>query len=356
MEKNERMDPAIWKGLFEQGAMAVEVDPKYGGTGASFMTTILIVEELAKVDGGVSVGCDVQNTLVNNMFNNFASPALQAEFLPRLASSEIGCFGLSESGSGSDAFALATTARKDGDSYVLNGEKMWITNALDSTVFLVMANVDRSKGYKGITCFVVDKKTDSGVKIGQKIAKLGIRSSSTCPIAFEDVRVPASRVLGEVGLGYKYAINLLNEGRIGIGAQMVGLAQGVFDHIMPYLFERKQFGQAIGTFQAMQAEYAQIATEIEAARLLVYNAARLKESGQSFVKEAAMCKLYAADVAGRAASKAIDWAGGIGYSREFPVEKYMRDAKIGQIYEGTSLIQKTTIAKLLQQQYGKARS
>ncbi|KAJ2362159.1 hypothetical protein IW150_007074, partial [Coemansia sp. RSA 2607] len=261
----------------------------------------------------------------------------------------LGCFCLSEAASGSDAFALQTRATKDGDHYVINGSKMWITNSAEADIFLVFANVDPSKGYKGITCFVVER--DMGVVIAKKEKKLGIRASSTCQLSFDDVRVPAANVLGEVGKGYKIAIEILNEGRIGIAAQMLGIAQGAFDVALPYLFQRKQFGQFIGDFQAMQHQYAQIAVDIEAARLLTYNAARLKEEGKPFIKEAAMAKLYASQVAERASSKAVEWMGGVGFTRDVPAEKFYRDCKIGAIYEGTSNIQLQTIAKILSKDY-----
>ncbi|KAG0229960.1 hypothetical protein BGX31_006017 [Mortierella sp. GBA43] len=349
MDEAEQMDEAVLKGLFEQGLMGIETDDKYGGTESSFMSAILTIEELAKVDPSISVVCDVQNTLVNTLFRKYASEDVKERFLPRLAQDTVGCFCLSEAGSGSDAFALQTRAVKDGDNYILNGSKMWITNSGEAEIFLVFANVAPEKGYKGITCFVVEKSM--GVKINKKESKLGIRASSTCTLNFDDVVVPASNILGEVGKGYKYAIEILNEGRIGIAAQMLGLAQGAFDATMPYLFQRKQFGQTIGSFQGLQHQYAQIAVDIEAARLLTYNAARLKEQGKSFVKEAAMAKLFASQVAERTASRCIEWSGGIGFTREYPVEKFFRDSKIGAIYEGTSNIQLQTIAKILEKEY-----
>ncbi|ORX70704.1 acyl-CoA dehydrogenase NM domain-like protein [Linderina pennispora] len=349
MDESEQMDPAVIKGLFETGLMGVETPAELGGAEASFLSAILVIEELAKIDPSVSVLCDVHNTLVNTVFRTFASDHLKTKYLPQLAEEKLGCFCLSEAGSGSDAFALQTRAELKGDHYVLNGSKMWITNSGEADVFLVFATVDPSLGYKGITCFVVDR--DMGVKIAKKEKKLGIRSSSTCQLAFDDVVVPKENVLGEVGKGYKIAIEILNEGRIGIAAQMVGLAQGAFDHAMPYLFQRKQFNSFIGDFQAMQHQYAQIAVDIEAARLLTYNAARLKEEGKPFVKEAAMAKLYASQVAERASSKAVEWLGGVGFTREFPVEKFYRDCKIGAIYEGTSNIQLQTIAKFLRKEY-----
>jgi len=349
MDEEEKMDPAVIKGLFEQGLMGIEVDSELGGAGMSFTSAIIAVEELAKVDASMSILCDVHNTLVNTVFRHHANDQIKEKYLTRLATDTVGSFGLTEAASGSDAFALQTRAEKKGDYYVINGGKLWISNSGEAEIFLVFANVDPSKGYKGITCFAVDK--EMGVKIAKKEKKLGIRSSSTCALSFDDMKVPAANVVREVGKGYKIAIETLNEGRIGIAAQMLGIAQGAFDCTLPYLYERKQFGQYIGEFQGMQHQYAQVATEIEAARLLTYNAARLKESGKSFVKEAAMAKLYASQVAERATSKCVEWMGGVGFTREYPVEKFYRDCKIGAIYEGTSNIQLTTIAKMLSAKY-----
>ncbi|KAJ1730365.1 hypothetical protein LPJ61_003053 [Coemansia biformis] len=349
MDETETMDPQVIRGLFDAGLMGIETPADLGGAEASFMSAIIAIEELAKVDPSVSVLCDVHNTLVNTVFRTFGSEALKAKYLPKLSASSLGCFCLSEAASGSDAFALQTRAVRDGDHYVLNGSKMWITNSNEADVFLVFATVDPSQGYKGITCFVVER--DMGITIAKKEKKLGIRASSTCQLAFDDVRVPAENVLGDVGKGYKIAIEILNEGRIGIAAQMLGLAQGAFDNAMPYLFQRKQFGTRIGDFQGMQHQYAQIATEIEAARLLTYNAARLKEEGKPFIKQAAMAKLYASQVAERASSRAVEWMGGLGFTRELPLEKFYRDCKIGAIYEGTSNIQLQTIAKALAKEY-----
>lgn len=349
MDESEKMDGSVIKGLFEAGLMGVETPVDLGGAGASFTSAVLVVEELAKVDPSVSVLCDVHNTLVNTVFRTYASQHLKEKYLPRLAQDKLGSFCLTEAGSGSDAFALKTTAEKKDGYYLLNGGKMWITNSAEAEVFLVFATVDPSKGYKGITCFVVDR--DMGVQIAKKEKKLGIRASSTCQIAFEDLKVPEENVLGEVGSGYKIAIEILNEGRIGIAAQMLGIAQGAFDNAMPYLFQRKQFNSLIGDFQGMQHQYAQIAVDIEAARLLTYNAARLKEEGKPFVKEAAMAKLYASQVAEKSSSKAVEWMGGVGFTRDVPVEKFYRDCKIGAIYEGTSNIQLQTIAKILAKEY-----
>ncbi|KAJ2449825.1 hypothetical protein EV183_004674 [Coemansia sp. RSA 2336] len=349
MDEAEQMDTQVIRGLFDAGLMGIETPADLGGSEASFLSAILVIEELAKVDPSVSVLCDVHNTLVNTVFRTYGSREMQQKYLPQLSTSKLGCFCLSEAASGSDAFALQTRAREDGDHYVLNGSKMWITNSAEADVFLVFATVDPSLGYRGITCFVVER--EMGIKIAKKEKKLGIRASSTCQLSLDDVRVPRENVLGEVGKGYKIAIEILNEGRIGIAAQMLGLAQGAFDSALPYLFERKQFGSRIGDFQGMQHQYAQIAVDIEAARLLTYNAARLKEEGKPFVKQAAMAKLYASQVAERASSRAVEWMGGLGFTRDLPLEKFYRDCKIGAIYEGTSNIQLQTIAKILTKEY-----
>lgn len=351
MDEAQKMDEDIIKAMFDNGLMGVEIDEKYGGSGASFMSACLVIEELAKVDASVSVCCDVQNTLVNNLFRFYANDDIKERFLPRLAATDLGSFGLSESGSGSDAFALQTRAEvnKDGD-YVINGSKQWITNAGEANIFLVMANLDPSKGYKGITCFVMERGME-GFTVGKKEDKLGIRASSTCPLSFDNVVVPKENVLGEIGMGYKYAIEILNEGRIGIASQMLGIAQGSFDCVQGYLRDRKQFGTAIGDFQGMQMQVAQTAVEIEAARLMTYNAARKKMNGESFVKEAAMAKHYTSQVAEKTASQVIEWFGGIGFTKDIPAEKYFRDAKIGKIYEGTSNVQLVTISKLLRKEY-----
>ncbi|GJN89767.1 hypothetical protein Rhopal_002756-T1 [Rhodotorula paludigena] len=351
MDENEKMDPAIIKGLFEQGLMGIETDPDHGGAGASFTSAILVIEELAKVDPSVSVCCDVHNTLVNTVFRKYASQHLKDKYLPQLSTERLGSFCLSEPASGSDAFALRTTAKKseDGSYYTLNGSKMWITNSAEADIFLVFATLDPSKGYKGISCFVVEK--EMGVEIAKKEKKLGIRASSTCTLNFDDVKVPAENLLGDEGLGYKYAIEILNEGRVGIAAQMVGLAQGAFDKAVPYTYERKQFGQPVGNFQMMQYQFADVASEIECARLLTYNAARLKEQGHAFTKQAAMAKWKSSLVAQQASGSAIEWAGGLGYTRETGIEKYWRDSKIGALYEGTSNIQALTIAKFIAKEY-----
>jgi alkylation response protein AidB-like acyl-CoA dehydrogenase len=350
MDEAGALDKDLLPGLFDLGLMGVEIPEPFGGSGASFFTAILAVEALAVVDPSVSVVVDVQNTLVANALLRWATDAQKEAYLPRLAHSWVGSYALSEAGSGSDAFALATQASQRGDKWILNGRKLWITNAVESTLFLVFANVDRSKGYKGITAFIVERGYP-GFSVGKKENKLGIRASSTCELVLEDCEVPAGNVLGEVGKGYKIAIETLNEGRIGIGAQMLGLSEGAFDFAMRYVGERKQFGQAIGNFQGVQFQYARVATEIEAARLMVYNAARLKDAGQSFVKEAAMAKLFASEVAERAASQCVELLGGVGFTKDFPLEKLYRDAKIGKIYEGTSNMQLATIAKLLQAEY-----
>jgi len=351
MDEAKVMKPEIIKAMFDNGLMGIEIPQEYGGSDASFLSAILVIEELAKVDPSVSVCCDVQNTLVNNLFRFYANDDVKSRYLPRLATEELGSFGLSEAGSGSDAFALATRAEKNADGdYVLNGSKMWITNAGEANIFLVQANLDPSQGYKGITCFVVERGQE-GFSIGRNEDKLGIRASSTCSLTFENVVVPKENVMGEIGKGYKYAIEILNEGRIGIGAQMIGIAQGAIDAALPYTMERKQFGQPVADFQGMEHEIAQVMCEIEAARLMVYNAARKKSCGESFVKEAAMAKLYSSQVAEKASSKAIEWMGGVGFTKDLPVEKFWRDSKIGAIYEGTSLVQKNTIAKIVKKEY-----
>lgn len=350
MDRAGALDPSLIPGLFELGVMAVEVPEEHGGSGSSFMNAILAVEALAVVDPSVSVVVDVQNTLVQNCVLRWANPEQKQRYLPKLTSEWVGSYALSESGSGSDAFALKCKAELRGDKWILNGRKLWITNAAESTLFIVFANTDFSKGYKGITAFLIERNFP-GFAVGKKEDKLGIRASSTCELILEDCEVPANNVLGEIGVGYKIAIETLNEGRIGIGSQMLGLAQGAFDYAMMYMGERKQFGKSLLEFQGMEFQYAQVATEIEAARLMVYNAARLKDSGAPFVREAAMAKLFSSQVAERTASLCIEFLGGVGFTRDFPVEKLYRDAKIGKIYEGTSNMQLATIAKLLRQAY-----
>ncbi|KAF7294075.1 hypothetical protein MKEN_01454100 [Mycena kentingensis (nom. inval.)] len=349
MDENEMMDPAVIQGLFEQGLMGIETSADHGGAESSFTSAIIAIEELAKIDPSVSVLCDVHNTLVNTIFRKYGTKEQQDKWLPQLAESKLGSFCLSEPASGSDAFALQTRAKKDGDSYIINGSKMWITNSYEAEIFLIFANVDPSAGYKGITCFVATK--DMGIQIAKKEQKLGIRASSTCTLNFDDLKVPAENIIGGEGKGYKIAIEILNEGRIGIAAQMLGLAQGAFDKAVPYTYERKQFGQTIGTFQGMAFQIAQAAIELESARLLTYNAARRKEEGKSFTKEAAMAKYWSSVVAQRVSGQAIEWAGGVGFTRETGIEKYWRDSKIGAIYEGTSNIQLQTIAKFIQKEY-----
>lgn len=346
MDEAAAMDLGLVQQLFEMGLMSVEIPEEHGGTGADFFTSVLVVEELSRVDPSIAVLVDVQNTLVINALLRWATDEQKARFLPRLAQDTVGAYALSEAGSGSDAFALACRATPDGDDWVLNGHKLWITNGNEAGLFIVFATVDPEAGYKGITAFLVEKDTE-GFAIGKKEDKLGIRASSTTELIFENVRVPAENVLGEVGKGYKAAIETLNEGRIGIGAQMLGLAQGALDHTVRYVQEREQFGRAIGSFQGVQFQLAEMATEIEAARLMVYNAARLKDAGQPFVTQAAMAKLYASEAAQRVASTCIDLHGGYGFTNEYPVAKLYRDAKIGTIYEGTSNMQKQTIAKAL---------
>ena len=346
MDEAARMDPSLLPQLFEMGLMGIEIPEEFGGTGADFFTSILIVEELSRVDPSIAVLVDVQNTLVINAILCWANDEQKARYLPRLASDTVGAYALSEAGSGSDAFALSCRATRDGDDWILEGHKLWITNGNEAGFFIVFATVDPDVGYKGITAFIVEKEFD-GFSVGKKEDKLGIRASSTTELLFDNVRVPAKNVLGEVGQGYKTAIETLNEGRIGIGAQMLGLAQGALDHTVRYVQEREQFGRAIGSFQGVQFQLAEMATEIEAARLMVYNAARLKDAGQPFVTPAAMAKLYASEMAQRVASLCIDLHGGYGFTKEYPVEKLYRDAKIGTIYEGTSNMQKQTIAKAL---------
>jgi alkylation response protein AidB-like acyl-CoA dehydrogenase len=346
MDEAQQMDPALISQFFEMGLMGVEVPEEHGGAGASFFTAALVVEELSRVDASVGVFVDVQNTLVNNAFLRWGSPELQAKYLPQLTSEKVGAYALSEAGSGSDAFALAARAVQADGGWRLTGQKLWITNGGEAEVFIVFANVDPAAGYRGITAFIVEKGFD-GFTVGKKEDKLGIRASSTTELVLQDVFVPGENVLGEVGKGYKTAIETLNEGRIGIGAQMIGIGQGALDATVKYVQEREQFGKSIGSFQGVQFQIAQMATELEAARLMVYNAARLKDAGQPFVHEAAMAKLFSSQVAQSIASTAIDLFGGYGFTKEYPVEKFYRDAKIGSIYEGTSNMQLQTIAKQL---------
>lgn len=346
MDRQARMDPALIETLFGLGLMGIEIPEDHGGAGASFFTSVLVVEELSRVDPAVAVLVDVQNTLVDTCIKRYGSSELSDRYLPRLASDTVGAYALSEAGAGSDAFALATRARQEGDHWILDGTKLWITNGDEAELYIVFANVDPDAGYKGITAFLVERAFP-GVAVGKKEDKLGIRASSTVELIFDGCRVPAGNVIGEVGKGYKIAIEQLNEGRIGIGAQMVGLAQGALDHTLGYVQERAQFGRPIGQFQGVQFQLAEMRTELEAARLMVYNAARLREAERPFLAEAAMAKLYASEAAQRIASTCVDLFGGYGFTREYPVEKLYRDAKIGTIYEGTSNMQKQTIAKIL---------
>ncbi|MCC6217579.1 MAG: acyl-CoA dehydrogenase [Polyangiaceae bacterium] len=350
MDREGRIDRSLLPGLFELGVMGVEVPTELGGSGSSFMSAIVAVEALGTVDASLSVFVDVQNTLVNNAVLRWANEEQKRRYCPRLCSEWVGSYALSEAGSGSDAFALAARATRRGDRWILDGRKLWITNAGESSFFIVFANAAPERGYKGITAFLVERDFP-GFTVGKKEDKLGIRASSTCELVLEGCEVPEGNVLGEVGMGYKIAIETLNEGRIGIGAQMVGIAQGSFDHAMRYVLERKQFGKAIAEHQGVEFQYARMAMEIEAARLMVYNAARLKDAGRSFVKEAAMAKLFASEVAERTASLALELFGGVGFTREYPAEKFYRDAKIGKIYEGTSNMQLVTIGKLLRTAY-----
>jgi len=332
--------------FFQLGMMGIEIPEQYGGAGGTFFESILAVEEISRVDPSAGVIVDVQNTLVNNALLRWTTEEQKKRYLPRMAGNTVGAYALSEAASGSDAFALQTRAELKGSEYVLNGRKLWITNAKEAGIFILLATVDPSAGYKGITAFIVEKNFP-GFSVGKKEDKLGIRASSTCELILEDCRVPKENVLGQVGKGYKIAIETLNEGRIGIGAQMLGLARGAWEHALRYSQERKQFGKTISDFQGIQFQLALMATEIEAVRMLVYNAARMKDAGMNFVKEAAMTKLFASQVAERVASLAVEIYGGYGFTKDYPVEKYYRDAKIGKIYEGTSNMQLQTIAKLV---------
>jgi alkylation response protein AidB-like acyl-CoA dehydrogenase len=344
MDEHAKIPRDLIDKLFSLGVMGIEVPEAFGGAGARFFHAVLAVEALSAVDPSVGVLVDVQNTLVVNAVARWGSDDLKQRLLPQLASRAVGAYALSEAGSGSDAFALATRAVEDGDTFRLTGRKLWITNANEADIFIVFATVNPDAGYRGITAFVVERGAP-GFSVGKKEDKLGIRASSTCELLLEDCRVPRAAVLGEVGKGYKVAIETLNEGRIGIGAQMVGLAQGALNHALAYTRERKQFGKAISDFQGVQFQLARAATELEAARLLVYNAARMRDAGEPFLTPAAMCKLFAADMAEHVSSLAVQLFGGYGYVKDYPVEKLYRDAKIGQIYEGTSNLQLQTIAK-----------
>jgi alkylation response protein AidB-like acyl-CoA dehydrogenase len=344
MERNAQLDPEIIPKYFELGLMGIQVPEQYGGAGGTLMMTTIAVEEISKVDAAAAIVVDVQNTLVLYPLLTYGTDAQKAKYLPMLCRDTVGAYALSEAGSGSDAFGLATRATEKDGKWYLSGRKMWITNAAEAGVFIIFATVDPSKGYKGITAFIVERSF-VGFSVGKKEDKLGIRASSTCELILDNVEVPAENVLGPVGQGYKIAIETLNEGRIGIGAQMIGNAQGALDASVAYLKERKQFGKALSEFQGIQFQVAQAATELEAARLLVYNVTRLKDAGRDIATEGAMAKLFASQVCGRVTSLAVELFGGYGYTKDYPVEKYYRDAKIGTIYEGTSNMQLQTIAK-----------
>lgn len=351
MDEQAAMPRTLIDQLFDIGLMAIEIPEAFGGTGAPFFLSVLAVEELSRVDPAVAVVVDVQNTLVINALLKWGTNDTQTRFLPALATGTVGAYALSESVSGSDAFALTTRAVEAGDDYLLTGRKLWITNAKEAGLFIVFATVNPEAGHRGITAFLVEQDRP-GFQVGTKEDKLGIRASSTCELLLDDCRVPKANILGEVGRGYKVAIETLNEGRIGIGAQMVGVAQGALDHALAYVQERTQFGQAIGAFQAVQFQLAQAQTEVDMARLGVYNAARLHDAGRPFLTEAAMAKLFSSQVAERATSLAVQLFGGMGYTKDYPVEKLFRDAKIGQIYEGTSNMQLQTIAKQIMPRKG----
>jgi alkylation response protein AidB-like acyl-CoA dehydrogenase len=344
MDEQAKIPKQLVTQLFDLGVMGIEIPESYGGSGGTFFHSVLAVEELSRVDPSIGVLVDVQNTLVINAFVRWGNDEHKQRYLPRLATDTVGAYALSEAGSGSDAFALTTRARAEGDDYVISGRKLWITNGNEADIFIVFATVNPEAGYRGITAFVVERGT-AGFTVGKKEDKLGIRASSTCELILEDCRVPKANVLGEVGKGYKVAIETLNEGRIGIGAQMVGLARGALDATIKYTKDRKQFGKAIGEFQAVQHQIARAAVDVEAATLSVYNAARLRDVGRPFLTEAAICKILSSEVAERVASLAVNLFGGNGFVKEYPVEKFYRDAKIGQIYEGTSNLQLQTIAK-----------
>ncbi len=346
MEHASKLDPDLIKQCFELGLMAIESPEEFGGAGSTIFNAILAIEELARVDASVSVFVDVHNTLVTNAFMRWANDEQKKRYMPQLATDKVGAYALSEASSGSDAFALKTRAVDKGDYYELTGQKLWITNGNEAEIFVLFATVDPDAGYKGITAFIVEKGFE-GFSVGKKEDKLGIRASSTTELILDNCKVPQENILGEVGKGYKVSIETLNEGRIGIGAQMLGIAQGAFEAALKYTQEREQFGQAISNFQAIQFQLAEMAVEIEATRLLVYNAARRKDAGQPFLKEAAIAKLYSSRVAEAVSSKAIELYGGYGYVKDYPVEKFWRDSKIGAIYEGTSNMQLQTIAKLI---------
>src|SRR5437763_5368565 len=346
MDRDAKMSQDLIASFFDLGVMGIEVPDQWGGAGSTFFNAVLVVEELSHVDASCGVLVDVQNTLVNNAILRWGNEDQKSKYLAMLARDTVGAYALSEAGSGSDAFGLACKAEDKGDHGVLNGQKLWITNAAEAGIFIVFANANPDAGYKGITAFLIERDFP-GFSVGKKEDKLGIRASSTCELILEDCRVPKENVLGEVGKGYKIAIETLNEGRIGIGAQMLGLARGAWESALKYSQERKQFGKSISDFQGIQFQLAQMATEIEAVKMLVYNVARMKDAGMNFVKEAAMTKLFASQVAERVASLAVEIYGGYGFTKDYPVEKYYRDAKFGKIYEGTSNMQLQTIAKLI---------
>lgn len=344
MDEHAKIPSELVRKLFDLGVMGIEVPEAYGGAGGRFFHSVLAVEELSRVDPSIGVLVDVQNTLVINALMRWGSDDVKRRYLPKLAADTVGAYALSEAGSGSDAFALTTRAREEADGFVVSGRKLWITNGNEANLFIVFATINPEAGYRGITAFLVERGM-AGFTVGKKEDKLGIRASSTCELVLEDCRVPRENVLGDAGKGYKVAIETLNEGRIGIGAQMIGLAQGALDHAIKYTKDRKQFGKAVADFQGVQFQLARAATELEAARLLVYNAARLRDQRQPFLKEAAMCKVFSSEAAEQVTSLAVQLFGGYGYVKDYPVEKLYRDAKIGQIYEGTSNLQLQTIAK-----------
>ncbi len=346
MDEAQEFRQDLLREFFDLGLMAIEVPEEFGGPGGSFFQCILAIEELAKVDPSAAVIVDVQNTLFNNALLRWGTEEQKRRWLPRAATDTIASYALSEAGSGSDAFAMAMRGVEDGEHYRLTGRKLWITNAAEAGLFLLFANVDPEQGYKGITAFLIERDTP-GFRVGKHEDKLGIRASSTCELILDDCRVPKANIIGEVGKGYKIAIETLNEGRIGIGAQMLGLAEGALDHALNYAKQRKQFGKPISEFQGVQFELAEMAVDVEATRLMVYNAARRHDSGQPYLTEAAMCKFFASQVAERVASRAVEIFGGAGFTKDYPVEKLYRDAKIGRIYEGTSNMQRLTIAKQL---------
>jgi len=346
MDHAATMSKDLIRSFFELGIMGIEVPDQWGGAGSSFFNAVVVVEELSHVDASCGVIVDVQNTLVNNAILRWGNEDQKSKYLSLLSTEKVGAYALSEAGSGSDAFALATRAEDKGDHWVLNGQKLWITNAAEAEIFIVFANANPDAGYKGITAFLIERDFP-GFQVGKKEDKTGIRASSTCELILEDARVPKENVLGEAGKGYKIAIETLNEGRIGIGAQMIGVARGALEHAIAYTKERRQFGQRVSEFQGVQFQIAQAATDLEAARLMVYNAARLKDAGKPFLREAAMAKLFSSQVAEKVTSLAVQLYGGNGYTKEYPVEKFWRDSKVGQIYEGTSNMQLATIAKTI---------